>query len=799
MPQKEILEVRKIAILGAGVMGAQIAAHLANAKVKTLLFDLPSNKEGQQGDLNEIAKGAIKRLAKLKPAPLAISGLAQSIQPANYEQHLDLLRDCDLIIEAIAERLDWKEALYQKVAPFINDHALFVTNTSGISINRLAEALPETMRSRFLGVHFFNPPRYMRLVEIIPGSATDKALLPKLETFLTTTLGKGVVYAKDTPNFIANRIGVFSMLATMHHAAAFDIDLEIADALTGPAIGRPKSATFRTADIVGLDTFNHVVQTMRENLETDPWHSFYNMPDWTMALIEKGALGQKSGCGIYKKEGKVIHVFDLKQNNYRPATGKVGPGVQQLLKIKDPRERFSALRHSELKGSELKEAKFLWACFRDLFHYASYHLESIADNVRDVDFAIRRGFGWQQGPFETWQAAGWQEIASWIEEEIQADKTMSNAPLPTWVKEVDFVYENGKAFSPKNKELKGRSDLPVYKRQLFPDPLIGELFNEGETIFENNSIRLWHQHDDIAIASFKTKMNTIDSDVLEGLCEGITYAEKNCQGLILWQRHGNDFSGGANLKLLMNSVEKEGVEVAGLLIDNFHKTAMRLRYSTIPTVAAVKGRALGGGCELAIHCDHAVVALETYIGLVEVGVGLLPAGGGTKEFALRGATYGKQQQNLEKLGSFYQNIAMGTVTTSAFDAVKKGFFRESDTFISHPAELLFVAKQQIKMMSESGYRPPLKITFPVAGKSGIAAMKALLVNYREGNFISDYDYYLGGLIATVICGGEVEEGSLVDEAWIMKLERDAFVELLQQEKTRERINYLLETRKPLRN
>lgn len=796
MLQKEMLQVRKVAVFGAGVMGAQIAAHLANAGVETILFDLPSQKapEGPLRDPSAISKAGIKRLKKLKPAPLAIPSLALSIQPANYEEDLERLRDCDLIIEAIAERLDWKEQLYQKVAPFINEHALFVTNTSGISINTLAGVLPEALRSRFLGVHFFNPPRYMRLVEMIPGRDTDVTLLPKLETFLTTTLGKGVVYAKDTPNFIANRVGVFSMLATMHHAAAFNIDLEVVDALTGVLIGRPKSATFRTADIVGLDTFDHVVRTMQENLETDPWHAFYHMPDWTMGLIEQGALGQKTGCGIYKKEGKVINVFDVKQQAYRPATGKLNPELKQLLKIKDPREKFTALRHSELD-----EAKFLWASFCDLFHYACYHLESIADNVRDVDFAIRWGFGWQQGPFETCQTIGWKEIVGWIEEEIAAGKTMSNAPLPSWVHDVTSVYDAGKAFAPKEQRLKSRSDLAVYKRQLFPDQIIGERFDEGETIFENTSIRIWHQGDDIAIASFKTKMNTIDSDVLDGLCEGITYAEQNCRGLILWQRHGNDFSGGANLKLLMDAVTQDGPEAAGLIIDKFHKTALRLRYSTIPTIAAVKGRALGGGCELALHCNHAVIALETYIGLVEIGVGLLPAGGGTKEFALRGATVGKKLQNLEKLGGFYQNIAMATVATSGLDAIEKGFFKESDTLVYHTDELLYVAKQQLLAMSESGYRPPLKITFPVAGKSGLAAMKALLVNYKVGQFISEYDSYLGGVIAKVICGGDVEEGSIVDEAWMMKLEREAFVELLQQEKTLERIKYLLETRRPLRN
>ncbi|HST00387.1 MAG TPA: 3-hydroxyacyl-CoA dehydrogenase family protein, partial [Usitatibacter sp.] len=406
-------------------MGAQIAAHLANANVKPILFDLPSGKDKNK---SAIAVKAIEGLAKMNPSPVATASVVKQITPANYEEHLAWLKECDLVIEAISERMDWKKSLFEKVAPHIAPHAIFASNTSGLSITELSKTLPAELRKRFCGIHFFNPPRYMRLVEIIPTADTDPAILDALETFLTTTLGKGVIRAKDTPNFVANRVGVFSMLATMHHTLAFNLGFDEVDALTGPAIGRSKSATYRTADVVGLDTMAHVVKTMGDTLPADPWAAFYQAPEWLAQLIAKGALGSKTKAGVYTKKGKDILVLDVAKKDYRPSAGAVAEEVQAILKEKNPGEQLAKLR-----ASTNPQAQFLWAIFRDVFHYVAVHLGDIAHSARDVDFAIRWGFGWQRGPFELWQAAGWQKVAAMIAEDIAAGKTMAKAPLPAWV------------------------------------------------------------------------------------------------------------------------------------------------------------------------------------------------------------------------------------------------------------------------------------------------------------------------------------------------------------------------------
>src|SRR5690606_30718096 len=409
-----------------------------------------------------------------------------------YDQHLDLLRGCDLVIEAIAERMDWKRDLYSKIAPYVSENAVLASNTSGLSINGLAEALPAALRPRFCGVHFFNPPRYMHLAELIPGRATDPAILEALEGFLVTHLGKGVVRAKDTPNFIGNRIGVFSILATMHHTERSGLGFDVVDALTGPAIGRPKSATYRTADVVGLDTMAHVIRTMAETLPDDPWHRYFKAPSWLQALIDRGALGARTGTGFFRKVGKEIQVLDLAQQDYRPAAGQASDEVAAILALRDPAEKFGRLR-----ASSDPQAQFLWAIFRDLFHYTAYHLADIADTARDVDFAIRWGYGWKLGPFETWQAAGWKQVATWIDEDIKAGKAMSDAPLPAWVLDGrDGVHGADGSWSPKAGRALPRSAHPVYARQLFPDPILGERFDQGTTVWENDGLRLWTLGDD---------------------------------------------------------------------------------------------------------------------------------------------------------------------------------------------------------------------------------------------------------------------------------------------------------------
>ena len=786
------LLVRRAAVLGAGVMGAQIAAHLTNAGVDTVLFDLAA----KEGPADGIVLKAIANLGKLSPAPLASKALAEAIVPGNYDSSLDQLRGCDLIIEAIAERMDWKQDLYRKIAPFVNDHAVLASNTSGLGINKLADVLPEQLRHRFCGVHFFNPPRYMHLAELIPAKTTDQAVLEGLESFLTTYLGKGVVYAKDTPNFIGNRIGVFSILSVIHHTQQAGLGFDEVDALTGPLLGRPKSATYRTSDVVGLDTMAHVIKTMQDLLPDDPWHQFFGQPAWLQALIDKGALGQKTGAGIFRKVGKDIVVLDLAKQDYRPADRVAAPEVIEILKIKNPAEKFAKLRESQHP-----QAQFLWACFRDLFHYTAYHLADIADTARDVDQAIRWGYGWKLGPFETWQAAGWKQVAQWVAEDIAAGKAMSSAPLPAWVLDGrDGVHAADGSYSPTKNALVPRSALPVYKRQRFPDPMLGEKPVQGETVYENDGVRLWTDGDGIGVVSFKTKMNTVSDDVLDGLQEAIGIAEQQFKGVVIWQPN-EPFSAGANLSSAVEALQAGKIAEFEATVANFQRTSQRIKYALVPVVAAVRGLALGGGCEFQMHSAKAVVALESYIGLVEAGVGLLPAGGGLKEIAVRAAqAAGPGGDVFAELKKVFETVAMAKVSNSAVNAKELGLVRPTDKVVFNAFESLYIAKQEALALHVGGYRPPLPARrIPVAGDVGIATFKMMLVNMLEGRFISEYDYEIATRIATVLCGGEVDRGTLVDEEWLLNLERRHFVELAQQEKTQARIVHMLKTGKPLRN
>lgn len=787
------LLVRRAAVLGAGVMGAQIAAHLTNAGVDTVLFDLPA----REGDPNGVVTKAIANLTKLSPAPLADKALAERIVPANYDTGLELLRGCDLIIEAIAERMDWKQNLYLKVAPFVADHAVFASNTSGLGINALADVLPEALRPRFLGVHFFNPPRYMHLAELIPARATNRDVLEALEGFLTTALGKGVVIAKDTPNFIGNRIGVFSMLAAMHHTEQFDLGFDTVDALTGPAIGRPKSATYRTADVVGLDTMIHVIKTMADTLPDDPWHAHFKAPAWLSGLVEKGALGQKTGAGFYTKRGKDILVLDRAARDYRPSAGDLDADVATMLKEKDPAKKFAALR-----ASQHPQAQFLWACFRDTFHYSAYHLADIAETARDVDFAMRWGYGWSIGPFETWQAAGWKQVAEWIAEDIVAGKAMSTASLPDWVFDGrNGVHGKGGSYSPARDTMVPRSDNPVYARQRFPDPLLGEAFEPGRTVYENDGVRMWvDEGDDIAVVSFKTKMHTVSDKVLDGLQEAIGIAERDFRGLVIWQPK-EPFSAGADLAGALGLLQAGDVKGFDAMVANFQATSQRIKYALVPVVAAVRGLALGGGCEFQMHSARSVFALESYVGLVEAGVGLLPAGGGLKEFAVRASdAAGPGGDVFAQLKTAFESVAMAKVSTSAFEACSLKLARDSDRIVFNTHELLHVARAEARALAEGGYRPPLPARrVQVAGDVGIATFKMMLVNMLEGRFISEHDYEIATRIATVVCGGEVDRGSMVDEEWLLRLEREHFVALAQMPKTQERIAHMLKTGKPLRN
>ncbi len=789
--------VRKVAVLGAGVMGAQIAAHLVNCKVPVVLFDLPA----KEGPKNGIVSRAVDNLKKLKPAPLGIADDAALIEQANYEEHLDKLAGCDLIIEAIAERMDWKLDLYKRIAPAVAPHAIVASNTSGLSITKLAAVLPEAIGPRFCGIHFFNPPRYMALVELIPTPATRPEVLDELEAFVTSALGKGVVRAKDTPNFIANRVGIAGMLATIKEAEQFGLSYDVVDDLTGKKLGRASSGTFRTADVVGLDTMAHVIKTLQDNLADDPFFPSYATPPVLAQLIDKGALGQKSGAGFYKKVGRDILRLDPAKADYVAGGGKAEPIVERILK-KPAAERLKLLRESSNP-----QAQFLWAILRDAFHYAAVHLEDIADNAREIDFAMRWGFGMKQGPFELWQDAGWQQVAEWVKADIDAGKALSKAPLPAWVFDGRTgVHTPEGSWNPARKTYEPRRALPVYQRQLFPENVLGagapDPLKSGTELFRNEEIRLWTLDGEVLIASITAKLHLISPTVTDALLKAVDLAEAGYKGLVVWSPD-DLFSAGANLEALMPVFMKSGAKGIAPEEKKLQDLMLRVRYAQVPVVAALRGIVLGGGCELAVHCARRVAAMESYVGLVEVGVGLLPGGGGLTYVARRAAEManaGNANADLLKfLTDGFTHAATAKVGTSAIESRKLGYLLWSDVIVPHKDELLHVALTQAKALFDSGYRPPVKTVFPVAGRNALATIKGQLTNMRDGGFISAHDFHIGVLIAEVVCGGDVDAGSLVTEDYLMAMERDRFCALLENPKTQERIMGMLQTGKPVRN
>jgi 3-hydroxyacyl-CoA dehydrogenase len=806
--------VRKVAVLGAGVMGAQIAAHLVNVKVPVVLFDLPA-KEGAK---NGIVTKAVEGLKKLKPAPLGVAADAVLIQQANYEEHMEQLRDCDLIIEAIAERMDWKLDLYKKIAPFIAPHAIVASNTSGLSITKLSEALPEEIKPRFCGIHFFNPPRYMALVELINTPTTAPDNLDALEAFVTSTLGKGVVRAKDSPNFIANRVGIAGMLTTMKEVENYGLTYDVVDDLTGKKLGRASSGTFRTADVVGLDTMAHVIKTLQDTLsiETDPFYASFATPEVLKTLLEVGNLGQKTKAGFFKKVGRDVSRFDLASKSYVPAGEKADEVYGRMLK-KPAGERLKLLRNSE--GAQ---GQFLWAILRNAFHYAAVHLASIADNARDVDFCMRWGFGMKQGPFELWQEAGWLEVANMVKEDIDAGKALCSAPLPDWVFNGPVAESNNGAggvhtpqgsWNPTTGQFVPVRNLPVYARQHFPESVLGanapSAATAGTTLHEDEAIRLWTLDADqdgpsggqVLIASIKTKMHAIGPGVVEGLMMAQEMAEKDYQGLVIWSPD-EMFSAGADLQSMLPAFMMAGVSAIDGAEAEMQQAMLKLRYSNVPVVSAVRGLALGGGCELAVYSSKRVVAMESYMGLVEVGVGLVPGAGGLTYIARRAAENAAASTGKDIvpfLTEGFTAAAMAKVGTSALESRQLGYLLDSDVVVAHKDELLFIAINEAKAMFASGYRAPHKRQFAVAGRSGIATIKGSLVNMRDGGFISAHDFHIAGLIAEVVCGGDVDAGSMVTEEYLMTLERKAFCSLLTNAKTQERIMGMMSTGKPVRN
>jgi 3-hydroxyacyl-CoA dehydrogenase len=797
----------RAAVLGAGVMGARIAAHLANARIEVDLFDLAS----PQAPADAIARQAIAELGKSDPAALAHASIAADISPASYDEDLARLADCDLVVEAIAERPGPKQALYARIAPHLSPSAILATNTSGLSVNALCEGLDRGLRARFCGVHFFNPPRYMPLVELIPARDTDPQVVDSLEHFLTRVLGKHCLRARDTPNFIANRLGAWSLVATLLEAERHGLGFDVVDDLTGVKLGRPKSGTFRTADLVGLDTLERVIATTRERATDDPFQRFFDCPPVLATLIGRGALGAKTGAGFYRKQGAVIQRFDPGSGDYKPAGRKADETVTRILAKKTWGERLALLRESANP-----QARFVWSLIRDNLQYAAMTLDSIADTARDVDLAVRLGFGAANGPFEIWQQAGWERVAGWIRDDIGCGDALVDAPLPDWVfdgpvAQAGAVHQASGSWSAARRCVEPRVDRSFHRLQRFPLLLSGETGADpataGLTVHEDESIRIWAPGDghpaapDALVVTIRTKMHAIGPAVIDGLMKAIERAEAGFQGLVIWAPD-DPFSVGADLQAMLPVFMAGGVRAIEAQQRLLQQTMLRLRYARVPTVAAVSGMALGGGCELALHCARRVAALESYMGLVEVGVGLVPGAGGLAWCARRAAEEQAMAPDaplLDFLKKYLMAAATAQVSRSAIEAQATGWLLASDPVVFNRAELLQVALGEVAQMADAGYRPPRRASFPAAGRDAEATVVAQLLNMREGGLIGEHDFHLGRTLAGVVCGGGVDASAAVDEDWLMSLERKAFTGLLTHPKTQQRLMAMLQTGRPVRN
>ncbi len=789
-------------VLGAGVMGSQIAAHMINAGLDVTLLDivppkLTEDEEKKGLDLssmqvrNRFALGAIERLKKSKPSPLFRTEWADRIVPGNLEDDLDRLREADIIIEAVVESLPIKQGLMEKIASFIPEHAIVSTNTSGIPIHKIGEQMPDDFRRRFLGTHFFNPPRYMRLLEIIPTRWTAPEVVTAVREFAEKDLGKGVVVAKDTPNFIANRIGIFAFLLTFQLMEKWGLTIEEVDALTGKLIGHPKTATYRTADMVGLDIIAHVAKNVYEMARDDPQREVFALPDKLSEVLEKGWLGAKTGQGFYKKTREGIEVLDLKEMDYRPKKKVSLPILDKLQPYEDPIRRMEIILKDESPA-----ARFVSEMLLGMLGYVASQIPDISDRIEDVDNAMKWGFAWKHGPFELWDALGVEKVAERIEREGATLPDLVKKVLDTDVKRFYTLKENVPyIFDPVTGEHRPL-DRPSWVI------LLKEKGTPYRKIKENPGATLWDIGDDVACLEFHTKMNAIGGDIIAMIDESIEKIESEMRGLVI-ANHASNFSAGANLMLLLFEIEDEEWEEIDFAIRQFQDAFLKLKYARVPVVAAPAGMALGGGCEICLAVDRIVAHAETYMGLVEVGVGLIPAGGGCKESLIRAfeaLPEGFDGDYFPFVRKVFETIGMARVSTSAEEARKYRYLRREDGVCMNRDALIYQAKEVVLTMDKTGYRPPRPPENLVGmGDSGRALLELGIYYMEEGRQISAHDAHIGRKLAHVLTGGNVLPGSRVTEQYILDLEREAFLSLCGEEKTQDRIRYMLQKGKPLRN
>lgn len=796
--------IKKVAVLGSGIMGSRIACHFANIGVEVLLLDIVPkelNAAEQAKGLtlehpavrNRIVNDAFQNTLKASPAALYSAKFASRVKLGNFDDNLAEIKNYDWVLEAIVERLDIKRSLFEKVDALRKPGTLITSNTSGIPIHLMSEGRSEDFQKHFCGTHFFNPPRYLKLFEVIPGPQTDKSILDFLMHYGDLYLGKTTVLCKDTPGFIANRLGIHALVETIRVAAEMGLTVEEVDKLTGPVVGRPKSGTFRLSDVVGLDTTVNVCNNLVQ-MQHDESRAAFELPPIMAKLMENKWLGDKTGQGFYKKskdeKGKtLILALDLNTLEYKPSVKVKFETLEKTKAIDDLKKRFSVL----LKGTD-KAGEFYRRTFASGFRYASNRIPEISDELYRIDQAICAGFGWEMGLFTTWDAIGVKNMVG-IMESLQLN------PAP-WVYEM--LEAGNETFY---KVLDGKKlyyDIPSKSYKAIPgQESFIILENKSQNIiWKNAGASIYDLGDGIAGVEFHSKMNTFGAEVVEGLNRAYAIAEKDFRGLVVGNDSNEAFSAGANLAMLfMFAIEQEYDEI-NLMIAQFQQTMMRARYSSIPVVTAAHSLALGGGCELNLHSDKVVAHAETYMGLVELGVGLIPAGGGTKEMALRCSDlYQAGDPELNILQTAFMNIAQAKVSTSAQEAVEMNYIKaDRDQIVLNRSRLIAEAKQAAVDLAENGYTQPKHRTdIKVQGKTGLALFKAGIGSMRMANYISEHDAKIADKLAYVICGGDLSYPQNVTEQYLLDLEREAFLSLTGEKKTLERIQGLLTGGKPPRN
>ena len=789
--------IRKVAVLGSGIMGSRIACHFAGIGLQVLLLDIVPNeaKDSENKTVrNKLVNDALQAAIKSNPSPLYTQDAAKKITTGNFDDNLKDIASYDWVIEVVIERLDIKRSLYEKIEGFRKPGTLITSNTSGIPIHLLSEGRSEDFRKNFCGTHFFNPPRYLRLLEIIPTHDTDPAVVDFLMHYGDLYLGKTTVLAKDTPAFIANRIGVYGIMAIFGLVEKMGLTIDEVDALTGPIIGRPKSATFRTADVVGIDTLVKVAKGVYENCPGDEARDTFNIPGWLNKMLENNWLGDKTGHGFFKKmppspKGeKEIQTLNLKTLQYEPRQKPRFASFEAAKPIDDLKQRLKILVAAQDKSGE-----FYRAFHYGLFSYISHRIPEISDEIYRIDDAMKAGFGWEIGAFESWdvlkvgdtvkamEAAGYS-VAPWVKEMLQNGNNSF------------YNIENGQrlVYDPISKAYK---PIPGGKEFII-------LSNYADKIiWKNSSCKLYDIGDDVIALQWNTKMNTIAGDVLSGVTKSIELAEKNYKGLVI-ANEGANFSAGANVGMIFMFAVEQEYEELDMAIRMFQTTMMRVRYSSIPVVLATHGLALGGGCEMSLHSDKVCAAAETYTGLVELGVGLIPGGGGTKEFTLRASDeMHHDEPETITLKNRFLTIATAKVATSALEAFDLGIYRKGlDEVVINADRRTFEAKKSVIEIANSGYVMPVqRKDIKVLGRTALGALYAGIHGMGRANYATEHDMTVAKKLAYVMCGGDLSEPTLVSEQYLLDLEREAFLSLCGERKTLERIQSVLKGGKPLRN